>query len=70
MRKLRRIAIAIGILPLIPALFFIEGILVGLFHSDVPRSTFYEYYWYMFPALMAPGVFCAACYLVLFWKEK
>ena len=70
MKKMKKLAIAIGILFFIPALFLVEGFLMGLFSPQVPRSAFWEYYWFMFPFLFPGGIFVTSCYLISFWKEK
>ncbi len=70
MRIIKKLTVAVGILFFIPVLFLVEGLLIGLFWPQVPRSVFWEYYWFMFPCLFPGGIFAASCYLILFWKEK
>lgn len=70
MRIIKRLVIVIGTVSFFPALFFVEGLLIGLFFPDVPRSIFYKYYWFMFPALFPGGILAASYYLIFFGRAK
>jgi len=67
---MKNFIIVIGLIFFIPALFFIMGILIGLFWPNVPRSNFYEYYWFMFPSLFPGGIFISICYLICVIKRR
>lgn len=52
-----------GIMSITPIVFFLIGYGMGFFHPNIPRSNFYSYYWFMFPALLAPGIIFSLYYL-------
>lgn len=68
---IKRFVIITGMLFFIPILFFVMGVLIGYFYPDIPRSNFYEYYWFMFPFLFPGGIFMVSCYLInIYIKAK